>query len=153
MLTALAPDFNHFWRAWSAFACAAVLGAIVLTVGFWVLEALWPSDGVDMSPLVVILLTGSALWPTLWIGLFIVPFRRLVVRPGFPFLRWGYLAVAALPVLYALAVGGTWDRPLLNPIDAQIWLLVSMPMFALLSRRFGALGDKQRSGTGGAPGL
>ena len=52
----------------------------------------------------------------------------------------------AMPIALAALAPGISDAPLLNPIDAEIWLLVSLPLFIWFGLRLRAFADVQENG-------
>jgi hypothetical protein len=47
----MADDMRAFGLTWLAFVLAATAAACILTVGYWVSEAMWPTPEDDMPPL------------------------------------------------------------------------------------------------------
>jgi len=131
-------------RAWGLFAYASALAAILMLLQFWILEGLWPSDGEDLPPILAIFQAAAGWAAGLPLGLVVAVFRRFVIGPKFPFLRWGYIAVAALELLQVRIWQRDWSPAFL--IDGQISLLATMLIFAWLGRRSGVLDDPTPGG-------
>lgn len=122
----------RFWRIWWTFALASAFATVLMLVVGWCLEGIWRRTGDDMPPVMAIVLAVRSWSFSLLLGLVVAAFGPAVAGPRFPFLRWGYLLVAVIPVAYAAVSGDGWDPPFL--LDAQVTLLVTMLIFIWMGR-------------------
>jgi len=134
---------TSFWRTWLAFALAATTAAVLLTIGYWLMQAIWPEPGEDLPPLLAILSTATALPPALLLGLGVAGARSIMLRPRFPYLGWGCLGLFLVPPAFAMIAPFAANQQMLNPIDAELWVLLTLPFFAGFARRLKAVGAMQ----------
>ena len=103
MRSQFAPDFRRFVPAWLVFGSSVSLAVFVLLAPPSLRRLIDPGsgegDGDDAPPMLVLMLSVFVYVGALILGLVVVPFRRLVIGPRAPFVRRGYLVVAAVPLM------------------------------------------------------
>ena len=135
--------FERFLPTLLALSCTAAICAFGATVSIGVSNALAGEWEADMPPAIVAVLTVGAFALTFVLGGLAVPFRPLVVGPRFPFVRWGYVVIALLPVAYMAAAEGAWYAKVVYGLLAQIPLALAGLVFVWLARGFGAFGEDE----------
>ncbi|TAJ70691.1 MAG: hypothetical protein EPO51_16510 [Phenylobacterium sp.] len=140
----LAPNFQRFLPAWLVFGSSVSLAAFLMMVTSAALTPLDPDSTADAPPAFLLLAAVFIYFAALAAGLFLVPFRRLIVGPRFPFARRGYGLVAALPLAALALVELTWGQRLVIVGGLEIFLAVSALIFIGLGRMFGAFDEAER---------
>ena len=88
----------------------------------------------DIPPAMFLAATSAALIGGSLVGALVAPFRRLVIGPRFPFVRWGYVAVAAAPVVWMAGADGGWFAKVLYSVLFQIPLGAAALLFVFLGQ-------------------
>jgi hypothetical protein len=81
----------------------------------------------------------------LGVGVILAPFRRWFVGPRLPFLRPGYLGLAALPLVWLAAPGMSWPQKLYVVAACEGFMLVAAMVFVLVGGWFGAFDEAERT--------
>ena len=147
-LAALFDRVRRFFASWAvllvALAAASVaLGVVAEVVALSVMER----DAGYTHPLALSAFWAyGAVWGGIVIGAPVVLLRRHIVRPDLPFLRVGYVGVAAIPFLLALVVGDAGPGWYVLPAYTQVVLLLTALIYVALARRFRLFdGEERRS--------
>lgn len=142
-MSRFAPDFRRFLPAWLAFGLA-VGWAVFALAGTSVALSSPEVVGIsDFPPIMVWLLSLSAHLGGLVIGAVVVPFRRFVVGPRFPFVRRGYALVALIPLLFLL-MPASWIQRIYVALAFEVLFALIAVIFVLLGRLFGAFDEEER---------
>src|SRR5687767_7585620 len=92
------PTFRRFLPAWLVFGSSVGFTAFVAMVAAVVLNPPGPTDD-DFTPMLILMTSVMIYVAALGAGVVLVPFRRWVIGPRFPFVRPGYAVIAAVPLL------------------------------------------------------
>lgn len=133
-----APDFSRFLPTWLAFGSWVSLAAFVMMSGSAALTTLEPGSTADAPPLVIFMTAVAVYIVALVVGLFLVPSRKLIIGPAFPFVRPGYGAVALLPFAALALIELTMGQRLVIVAGEEMFIGLSAMIFLAVGRMFGA---------------
>lgn len=138
------PTFWRFLPAWLAFGSSVGFTAFAGMVAAVVLNPPGPNDD-DFPPMLILATSVMIYVAALVVGVVLVPFRRWVIGPRFPFVRLGYALLAAVPLLWLAAPGMPWAQRILLFVAWEIFFAAGAAVFVVLGGWFGAFDEAERS--------
>lgn len=131
-----APSFRRYVPTCLAFSFSLAFTALVLLGGSAATTRLEPGDTADAPPFVVFMLAMAIFVAALPIGAVFVPFRDLVLKRSFPFVRRGSLVLVAAPLVAFALPGLTLGQKAVIFSCLEIYLLLSTMVFVGLRWMF-----------------
>lgn len=141
----IGDGISRFLRAWLTFGAAGGLSAMVLTLPLSIWELFEPTGAIDdLPPGLAIVASIAAGVAALVIGAVLAPFRRFIVGPEAPFVRPGYLVLAALPLVALLSPDLGWPERAYLFAAIEVFLGINILLFVWIGRPFGVFPANER---------
>ena len=136
------PTFHRFLPNWLAFGSAVGVTAFVAMSTSILVSPPGPGED-DFPPLMVVFTSVGVYVAALAVGVVLAPFRRWFVGRRFSFMRPGYLALAALPLVWLAVPGISWPQKGYMVVACEVFMIAAAMVFVLVGRWFGAFDDTE----------